>query len=133
MRACHALAVVLCMSAVVARGSQTSLESQTTQSNISVLSRAVEPAEPSSPKVGLNLLLSIVVGSLLAVGAAVLMELLDRRVRTLTDASEALGLPLLGTLPPPTSRRRRLAAAGKGMPLLQQRILGQLPTPSKGA
>jgi chain length determinant protein EpsF len=118
--------------AVVARGSQTSLESQTTQSNISVLSRAVEPAEPSSPKVGLNLLLSIVVGTLLAVAAAVLMELLDRRVRTVTDAAEALGLPLLGTLPPPTSRRRRLAAAGKGMPLLQQRILGQLPTPSKG-
>ncbi|MED5619583.1 chain length determinant protein EpsF [Ideonella sp. BN130291] len=118
--------------AVVARGSQTSLESQTTQSNISVLSPAVEPSEPSSPKIALNTFLSIVMGSLLAIGAAVVMELLDRRVRTVTDASEALGLPLLGTLPPPTSRRRRLAAAGKGMPLLQQRILGQLPTPSKG-
>lgn len=118
--------------AVMARGSQTSLESQTTQSDVSVLSQAAPPPEPSSPKVGLNTLLSIVVGGLLAVVGALLVEMLDRRVRTAADATEGLGLPLLGTLPGPKARRHGLGSRRSPMPMLQQRILGQLPNPSRG-
>jgi len=117
---------------VVARGSQTSLESQTTQSDVSVLSPAPEPAEPSSPKPLLNTALSLLVGSLLAVVAALLFEMLDRRVRTTSDAVEGLGLPLLGTLPGPSLRRGFLAAKHGAPLLVQQRILGQLPQPSRG-
>jgi chain length determinant protein EpsF len=118
---------------VVARGSQTSLESQTTQSDVSVLSPAGEPAEPSSPKVLLNTALSVVVGLLLAVVAALLVEMLDRRVRTTSDAVEGLGLPLLGTLPGPSLKRGWLASRRTSAPVLQQRILGQLPNATRGA
>ena len=52
---------------VVARASQTNLESQNTQTNISVLTPATEPADHSSPKLLLNTLLSVFLGTLLAV------------------------------------------------------------------
>jgi chain length determinant protein EpsF len=117
---------------VVARGSQTSLESQTTQSDVSVLSSAVEPAEPSSPKVLLNTGLSVLVGLLLALMAALLVEMLDRRVRTTADAVEGLGLPLLGTLPGPSLKRGLFGRRQTAPLVLQQRILGQLPQPSRG-
>jgi chain length determinant protein EpsF len=118
---------------VAARGSQTSLESQTPKSDVSVLSPASEPVEPSSPKVGLNTALSIVVGLMLAVVAALLVEMLDRRVRTVADAVEGLGLPLLGTLPGPSLRNGLLGRRQVAPLVLQQRILGQLPQPSRGA
>ena len=86
---------------VVNRASQTSLESQNTQTNISVLTPATEPADHSSPKLLLNALLSVFLGTLLAVGFALVRELMDRRVRTLEDLSEGLGLPVLGALPKP--------------------------------
>jgi hypothetical protein len=66
---------------------------------------------------------------LLAMGAALLMEMLDRRVRTNADAYESLGVPLLGVLPGTASARRGRG----GPPLLQHRILGQLPRPAEGA
>jgi chain length determinant protein EpsF len=115
---------------VLARRAQSSLESQANQTNIGVLSSAAPPATPTGPKVLLNTLLSVAVGSLLAIAAAVLVELIDRRVRTLGDAADALGLPLLGVLPGPAPRRRLFAQ--RRIPLLQQRILGQLPHPGRG-
>lgn len=86
---------------VQARGNLTSLESQTTHTNIVVLSPAEEPLKPSSPRTLLNLLLATFVGTLLGVGAALAREMLDRRVRSADDLTNVLDLPLLGTLPRP--------------------------------
>lgn len=77
---------------------QTNLESQTQQTNIVVLNPAVEPTEPSSPRLLLNTLLSIFVGTMLGVGLALLLELFNRRVRSPEDIVEALGLPVIGYL-----------------------------------
>jgi succinoglycan biosynthesis transport protein ExoP len=41
----------------------------------------------------------------LAIGVALLLELSDRRVRSAEDAVDALGLPVLGTLPKPNAKR----------------------------
>ncbi len=57
---------------VTQRFNQTSLESQSTQTNVSVLTPATEPIEPSFPKLLLNIAISIFLGILLGVGAAVL-------------------------------------------------------------
>ncbi|MBL8495483.1 MAG: chain length determinant protein EpsF [Rhodocyclaceae bacterium] len=86
---------------------QTNLESQTQQTNIVVLNPAVEPVEPSSPKLLLNTLLSIFVGALLGVGLALLLELLNRRVRSPEDIVEALGLPVIGYLDAADARKSR--------------------------
>ena len=80
------------------RASQTNIESQTNQTNILVLNTATPPTDPSKPKVFLNVLVSIFLGTLLGVGLALMMELFNRRVRSGTDLADALGVPLLGTV-----------------------------------
>lgn len=81
------------------RFTQTTLESQVTQTNIAVLNPAVEPLGPSFPKRGLNLAIGLVVGAMLGVGLALMLEVLDRRVRTQVDISDMLQLPFIGTVP----------------------------------
>jgi polysaccharide biosynthesis transport protein len=80
------------------RANQTELESRTTQTNLYVLNPASEPIKPSSPRTTLNMLLSLFVGTLLAIGVAMLKELFDRRVRNASDVVQVLDTPLLGTL-----------------------------------
>jgi chain length determinant protein EpsF len=80
------------------RASQTNIESQTNQTNISVLNAAVAPADPSKPKVLLNVLVSIFLGTLLGVGLALVLELSNRRVRSAEDLAEALEVPVLGAV-----------------------------------
>lgn len=108
----------------MARLSQTNLESQNNLTNISVLSNASEPTDPSSPRLVLNTLISIVLGTALAVGAALLLEFANRRVRTAEDLAQALALPVLGVLPASSSR---FLGGSKAQPLLARRVLGQLP------
>lgn len=84
--------------AVSQRMSQTNLESQSQQTNVMVLSAATEPSQASKPRIMLNLLLSIIVGSLLGVGSALAAELLDRRVRDTGDLRALAGLPVLGSI-----------------------------------
>ena len=116
---------------LMARLNQTALESQSTQSYANMLTSAQPPAEHSSPKLLLNTLLAIFLGTLLAVGVALLLELSDRRVRAPEDVIAALGLPVLGVLPKPTAKR---FSAGRHALLMQQRVIG-LPAPNanKGA
>lgn len=92
------------------RLAQTRLDSQNTQANAYVLNAAAVPGEPSSPKVQRNLILSGVLGLLLGLATALLVELFDRRVRSATDVESALRMPVLGTLPRSPVRSARGAA-----------------------
>jgi len=87
--------------AVSLRVNQSSLESQTQQTNVSVLSPAEEPLKPASPKLLLNTLLAVFLGTLLGVGAALAMELADRRIRSREDLKQTLGLPILAEMKAP--------------------------------
>jgi chain length determinant protein EpsF len=116
--------------AVQARLNQTSLESQTTLSNVNFLTQATPPLKPSSPKTTLNALIAVFIGTLLAIGVAVGVEMTDRRVRTPHDLLNSLGLPILGFMPDPTGKSRHKTAQAR---LTQQRILGALTSNSKGA
>ncbi len=80
------------------RASQTNVESQNSQTNIAVLNAATAPNEPSKPRVLLNVLVSIFLGTLLGVGLALMLELANRKVRSADDLSEALDLPVLGSI-----------------------------------
>ena len=115
---------------LMGRSMQTSLESQTTQSNVNVLTQAVPPIEPSSPRILLNTVLSIFLGGLLAVGTAVVLEIKDRRVRSISDVHSTLGLPVLGVMPKPGAK---LKLGHKHVPAMQQRLMAALPQPAKGA
>jgi polysaccharide biosynthesis transport protein len=107
--------------AVVARFNQSTLESQTTQSNVSLLTTAEPPLEASAPKLVLNTALAVFLGAMLAVGGVLLVEMLNRRVRSTEDISTSLGLALLGVLAP--TRRRSLFGL-KRPSLAQQRMVG---------
>lgn len=86
---------------VQARSNLSSLESLTPQTNLVIISPANEPTKPSSPRTTLNALLAVFVGTLLATGVALLLELRDRRVRTTDDLVAVLQLSMLGVLPKP--------------------------------
>jgi chain length determinant protein EpsF len=76
------------------RYGQSRMEAQSTQTDLAVLNPAVPPTDPSKPRVFLNILISIFMGTLLGVGIGFLVELLDRRVRSGQDIA-GLDIPLL--------------------------------------
>jgi len=110
---------------VVARRNQTSLESQATLSNVSILNTASAPLEHSSPKVFLNSLLAVFVGVLLGMGAVLAAEFSDRRVRSAEDVTSLVGANLIGVLP---GRPKSTAAGRLGFAQRQQRLIGQVTT-----
>jgi chain length determinant protein EpsF len=95
------------LDAVTARLAQSSLESQTRQTNVALLAAALEPLQPSSPRLLLNLLLACVVGAVVAVGGVLLSEMGDRRVRQSEELVPLLGIPLIGRIPDTTAEARR--------------------------
>ena len=111
---------------ITTRLTQTSLESQTTQSNVNVLTEAVAPLKPSSPKLLLNTALAFVVSVILAVGLALLLEMRDRKVRDADDVMAVLPLPMLGVLPAPGKRASALPGA-------ERRLLGHTAGAPRGA
>ncbi|QGZ41780.1 chain length determinant protein EpsF [Pseudoduganella flava] len=98
------------------RGSQTRIEGQAEQSDIAILNPAVVPTEPSGPRVFRNLLLSVFLGILLGFGAAIVLELLDRRVRSENDLNDALDIPLFGVIDWKEPARRKTGILASLMP-----------------
>jgi len=82
------------------RYGQSRMEAQSTQTDVAVLNPAVEPTTPSKPRVFLNILLSLFLGTLLGVGIGFLVELLDRRVRSGQDLA-GLEIPVLAEVTKP--------------------------------
>ncbi len=84
--------------AAMQRAVQSRMESEISQTNIAVLNYALPPQKPAKPKVLLNMILSVFLGGMLGVGAALLTELMDRRVRSAFDISEVLGVPVFAVV-----------------------------------
>lgn len=78
--------------------SESSLESNSDLTNVSVLKAAPEPTNPSKPKLLVNLILALFLGGLLGTGFALLLELQDRRIRSAVDLEQLLKLPVLADL-----------------------------------
>jgi protein tyrosine kinase modulator len=84
------------LDAVTERFAQSSLESQTSQTNVVQLTVAAPPIRPSSPKLALNALLGIFFGVIGGIGAALFVEAMRPRVRLDEDLVQILGVPILG-------------------------------------
>ena len=111
--------------AVLQRFTMTSLESQTTQSNVNVLTQAAAPLKPAAPRITLNTILAFIGGTLLAIGMAMALELRDRRIRNIDDVVTTLGLPVIGSMPKPGMK---IPLANRPS-LMQQRLMAPLPAP----
>ena len=81
--------------AAMQRMSQNSLEAKSVQTDIAVLDFATPPVTPSSPKILLNSLIAVFLGTFCGVGLAFTIEMVDRRVRSVEDIQEAIDLPIL--------------------------------------
>lgn len=95
---------------VMQRMSQLSLEAQTEQTNVRILSPAIEPSDPSRPNVPRFLIGSLLGGLLLASLVAFGMEHLDRRVRSVADLAVE-DVPVFGVISGSTGKytlRQRL-------------------------
>ncbi|SHM59873.1 YveK family protein [Gracilibacillus kekensis] len=68
--------------------------------NVSVLSEAVVSANPTpvNPKPMLNIAIAIVLGGMVGVGLAFLLEYLDNTIKTEQDVESKLELPILGVV-----------------------------------
>jgi succinoglycan biosynthesis transport protein ExoP len=111
--------------AVMAHVSQSDMESQNTQTNVSVLKRASVPAFPSSPRIVLSAAVALTLGVLLALAVVVLRERVDRRLRTDDEVMSALGAPLLVKLP--VAKSALPSHAPKRLPGRAKRLLSGLP------
>lgn len=90
--------------AVGQRSAQTRLESAAVQTNITTLNPATVPTVHSRPRILLNVFISIFLGTLLGMGIALILELRNRRVRSMEDLVEIIELPVLATIPSVASR-----------------------------
>jgi chain length determinant protein EpsF len=83
---------------VLGRYMTAKIDASAKQTNVALLSPAIEPIKPVHPKVGLITGLSVVLGALLATGIVYVLETLDRRVRSRADLESRLAVPSLGLL-----------------------------------
>jgi polysaccharide chain length determinant protein (PEP-CTERM system associated) len=68
-------------------------------SNVSLIEKAQPPIKPVSPKVFLNFILSIFLGSFGGLGLAFFLEYLDDSLESNRDVEEYLQLPVLASIP----------------------------------
>lgn len=66
--------------------------------NVSTLSKA-EDAKKVAPKPFVNIVISVFIGLIIAVIIILLIEIMDRRIKTEEDVEEILNLPVLGSIP----------------------------------
>ena len=91
--------------AVTQRLGVTNLEGLNNQANTRLLSPAVEPLEPSRPRIALGIAASILGGLALGILGALGMEMMDRRVRQPQDLIVVSGVPVIGVLRPQGSKQ----------------------------
>ena len=105
---------------VSAGAAESRLQSMTTQNNVIFLGSAMEPLDPSGLTDLQALLVAAVGGLLMGVAGALLLELANRRVRSVDDLSMVTQLPILASVPASawalkplrlTNSQRRLALA----------------------
>jgi polysaccharide biosynthesis transport protein len=85
--------------AVSASAAQARLQSVSNQTNVMRLASAVEPMDPTGPSAMQALIVAFVVGSVLAIAGALLLELANRRVRSPQDLAMVTQLPILASIP----------------------------------
>lgn len=84
---------------VLKRLNETGLTTALDASNIRVVEAARPPWRPMYPRTQLIMILSVVAGLALGVGAAFVVDHLDDRVRSPEDVERVLGRPVLGVVP----------------------------------
>jgi chain length determinant protein EpsF len=86
------------MDAASQRFTQATIEGNANQTDIAILNPATPPLSASSPKIILNILISIFLGTMLGVGFGLIAEMMDRRVRSRDDIIDLLEVPVFAII-----------------------------------
>lgn len=81
--------------------------------NAEVVRRATIPTDPARPRLKVNAALGLILGLLLGVGVALVLELFDRRFRDEQGVERFFGLPIAGALGPLSRRRGIVTSPGE--------------------
>ena len=84
---------------VLKRMNETNVANDLAASNIQIVQRAEQPTSPSSPRVMRNVMMSAVLGLILAVGFAFFLEYMDATMHTPQQVWSAVSLATLGVVP----------------------------------
>jgi succinoglycan biosynthesis transport protein ExoP len=71
----------------------------TRETNVRIVDRALVPGGPFKPNLRRNLSMGFLIGLVFGIGAIVLIEFLDRSVKTPEEVERLLGLPVLAVIP----------------------------------
>jgi chain length determinant protein EpsF len=99
------------------------VDSRVRQTNLAMLTPALEPIKAAFPKVGLISALSVIIGLMLAAGVVYVLEYKDRRVRSRSDLESRLAVPSLGML------SRWTPAGARLLPSPHSPVRNALPRP----
>lgn len=83
---------------ISARESKMNLESQSSLTNVSLLSKAIVPTVVSKPNVKMNIFVSVFIGAFLGLLSIIIRELVNRKIRVVDDIVNDCSLTLLGTV-----------------------------------
>ena len=67
--------------------------------NVQIIERAEAPENPVSPNKVLNTIIGFMLGMMIAIGIAFLLEYMDNTVRSKDDLEKLLDIPVLGNIP----------------------------------
>jgi uncharacterized protein involved in exopolysaccharide biosynthesis len=85
---------------------ETSLSQGLDTNNVRIIEEAVPARSPVRPRVALNMLLAAMLGLMVGVGLAFLIEYLDDSVRTPEELERAVGVPVFALIPVVAARER---------------------------
>ncbi|WP_127841110.1 YveK family protein [Enterococcus faecium] len=98
---------------------------------ISIISGAVANTTPVSPNNKLNLMTGLMLGMMVGVGLAFLLELLDRTVKDEKYVTDTLGFPILGTVPEMSAKELNAGIRKKGPAQTQPKATNDKTAPSR--
>jgi capsular exopolysaccharide synthesis family protein len=84
--------------------------------NTRIISSAIPPEEAVAPRKALYLVMGITLGGILAVATAIILEQLDKSIKSIDDARKIFGYTLLGVIP--------ALQKSETIPLLSNSLLG---------
>jgi len=83
---------------VLKKYNETAIQGDINRTNVFVVDEAVPAISKSSPKIKLNMILSIFVGLFLGIGLAFFFDYLDDTIKGAEAVKRQFGIPVLGTI-----------------------------------